>query len=132
MAARFTFTCSHCGFRVESWSDSNPYIRGPNGRRHHYYHPGEDQQLAQIAEKILGHPPTPEEIEELRRLHGGNESDYVCTACQKISRRDPSKDKLTCRRCGSKQIIRTSEVAGQPCFACNQGRFDNGPMTAIS
>ena len=49
MAAQITFRCSKCGFSVESWDDGNPYIEGPDGKRHQFYHPGEDGQTAQSA-----------------------------------------------------------------------------------
>jgi DNA-directed RNA polymerase subunit RPC12/RpoP len=86
MAEQTTFTCKKCGYQVESWSDGNPYIQGPNGKRHYYYHPCEDDQIRDIVGKILKRDPSEAEIREMLDNHSGNEADYLCLECLKISK----------------------------------------------
>ncbi len=132
MAAQITFTCTSCGFSVESWDDGNPYIEGPDGKRHHFYHPCEDQQIRKIVSKIIAHSPDENEIEEMLRLHAGNESDYICLECLKFCKRDGLKDELRCSSCRSASIVNPSALGGQACPSCHKGAFDEGRMTSVS
>ena len=132
MAARLTFRCLGCGFSVDSWDDGNPYIEDRQGKRHHFYHPCEDMQIREIVGRILGRKPKQGEIDEMVKLHSGNESNFICTDCLKIMPKDPKKDALVCDHCQGQRLVRTHALAGTPCPACKVGRFGRGDMTAIS
>ena len=132
MAACTTFTCSKCDFTVDHWDDGSPYVQGPDGERHHFYHPDGEEQLGQIVADILGHQPTSNEIEQVMKQHGGNEADYLCEACLEIVKRDPDRDELTCTGCGSTALVDVSKLAGRTCPSCKKGSFDEGMLGAIS
>jgi hypothetical protein len=131
MAARYEFTCDRCGFSVEAWDDGNPYIEYPKGKRHHFYHPGEDEQIKEITRTIVGHEPTRQECDNILKKYGGNESDFICRSCLKIDQYDESKDPLVCKHCGGESIERTFDLAGKKCLKCD-GIFSEGEFTAIS
>ena len=132
MAACITFTCSGCGFSVDSWDDGNPYIEAPNRHRYHFYHPCESGQIKDIIAKILGHTPTQSEIDMMLEEFSGNESDYICRDCLKFTKRNEEIDELRCGSCGSANIQRTHELGGILCPSCGKAKFDEGHMTAIS
>jgi hypothetical protein len=131
MAACYEFTCDRCGFSVEAWDDGNPYIEYPKGKRHHFYHPGEVDQIKEIARKIVGHEPTRQECDDILKKYAGNESDFICRSCLKIDQYDERKDPLVCKHCGGESIERTSDLAGKKCLKCD-GIFSEGEFTAIS
>ncbi len=131
MSACFEFTCDRCGFSVESWDGGNPYIEYPKGKRHHFYHPGEDDQINKIARTIVGHEPTRQECADVLKKYGGNESDFICRSCLKIHQYDERKDPLVCKHCGGESIESTFQLAGKKCLKCN-GIFSEGEFTAIS
>ena len=132
MASQTVFTCTHCEFTVSSWDDGNPYIEGPDGERHHFYHPGEDNQIRKIVQDILGHFPSESEVQEMLQKHSGNESDSICLACGAKTMRDYRRDKRSCPECGSTKLRVTHNLAGQPCPSCRSGCFDQGRPGAIS
>ncbi|MCH7225088.1 hypothetical protein [Haloferula sp. A504] len=132
MASCTSYTCPSCDFTVDSWDDGNPYVQGPDGERHHFYHPGGEQELEEIVADILGHPPTANEIEQVVKERGGNESDYLCEACLEIVKRDPDRDELTCTECGSSALVDVAKLAGRRCPSCKNGTFDQGALGAIS
>jgi DNA-directed RNA polymerase subunit RPC12/RpoP len=132
MAARMEFTCSNCGFKVESWGDGNPYIQDPQGKRHFFYHPCEEEQWRKIVGDIVGHAPSQEEIDEHLQKHSGNEGVFICRKCLETTRLDEDKDTMVCGRCGAKRLLNQGRVAGKVCFSCKKGKFSKGRMTAIS
>lgn len=132
MAACITFTCQSCSFSVDNWDDGNPYVESPDGKRHYFHHPGEEEQLEKIVGGILGHFPSRDEIKMVLTTSGGNESTYLCTGCLKLSQRDPARDKITCRHCDCGDLIETGSLAGRSCPSCKSGVLDQGEMTAIS
>lgn len=132
MAACITSTCQSCGFSVENWDDGNPYVESPDGKRHYFYHPGEEEQLEGIMGGILGHFPSRDEINEVLKTSSGNESTYLCTGCLKLSQRDPERDEVTCQHCGCGDLVETGKLGGRPCPSCKSGKMDQGEMKAIS
>ncbi len=46
MAEGWQFVCDHCGFETVAWSDGNPYIAGPDGKKEYVYHPDHRAALA--------------------------------------------------------------------------------------
>ena len=126
------FTCDSCSFEIASWGDGNPYIEGPDGKRHHFYHPCEDEQIARIVETILGRVPTSNEIDEMLQQHCGNESNHICLDCGSRSLRNEKEAKVPCRDCGSTSVADAYHLAKKPCTACKAGTFDVGPPGAIS
>jgi len=132
VAACLTFKCSNCGFSVDSWDDGNPYVEDPRGKRHYFHHPCEEEQIREIAGRVLGRTPKREEIDEMVKLHGGNESNFICADCLRITQRNPSKDALVCGDCHSSRLVRTHELGGTRCLSCEVGQFDGGNLAAIS
>ena len=132
MASQTIFTCVKCGFSVEAWDDGNPYIEAPDGQRFHFYHPSADGQIEKIVSGILGHAATQVEIHEMLQNQAGNESDYLCLDCGKMSMHDPKKDKRSCANCGSKKLADVNRLGGRPCPSCKEGQFDIGRPGAIS
>ena len=131
MAICLIFTCNQCGFSIDAWSDGNPYIEDPQGKRHYFYHPSEDSMISEIALKILGHTPTEAEKEELLLKHGGNAPDHICRDCGETSQIDPKRDTLACPHCSSKRIVARYNLGGAPCLKCS-GTFSEGSPGAIS
>lgn len=132
MAACIAFTCPSCGFSIEHWDDGNPYVESPDGKRHFFYHPCEEEQLEEIVGKILGHFPSRYEIEETIKTSSGNESTYLCMGCLKLSQRDPKRDEVICKHCACDDLVETGMLGGKPCPSCKSEVLDQGKMTAIS
>lgn len=132
MAALTEFTCSHCHFRIDSWSDGKPYLRGSDGGRHYFYHPGEyyawDERFL-----IEHHRPsaTQAELHAFVEARVGHESHYLCLHCGRQMHRDPLQDSLRCTGCGKSRLKDTCELEDEPCPKCRQGTF-HGEMTSIS
>jgi PHP family Zn ribbon phosphoesterase len=131
MASSLLFACNQCGFKVESWSDGNPYIIGANGRKIYYYHPGESEQLKRIWMELYGNDPTPEDIHKMCRERGGNAPDHICVRCGMINKIDKKRDKLLCISCKCKDLIETGTLAGKTCMKCG-GIFSEGVLHSIS
>jgi len=131
MAICLSFTCNQCGFTIGAWSDGNPYIEDPQGKRHYFYHPSEDATISKIALNILGHPPTEAEKEDLLLKHGGNAPEYICRDCEETSKIDPKIDALICPHCSSKRIVDSYSLGNTQCLKCS-GTFSYGSPGAIS
>ncbi len=131
MAMSIIFTCKQCGFSLGGWDDGNPYIEHPAGKRHYFYHPGGEAILEEIAGKILGHAPSPDELEKIQATHTGNAPDHICRACVETSKIDPEKDGEVCPSCGSKEVEDLYTLGGKKCIKC-PGQFSEGKMGAIS
>ena len=131
MAMSIIFTCDQCGYSLEGWDDGNPYIEHPAGKRHYFYHPDGERTLEEIASKILGHLPSPDELEKIEATCTGNAPDHICRACGKTSKVDPDKDKKLCPSCGSEEIEDLYNLGGTQCIKC-PGIFSEGSMGAIS
>ena len=132
MAQQTIFTCGVCGFSVGAWDDGNPYIEAPDGKRFHFYHPCEDGQIEKIVSGIIGRDATHDEIQDKLQNHAGNESDYLCLDCGKISTHDRRRDKHACAACGSKKLADVNNLIGKTCPSCHKGKFDLGQPGAIS
>ena len=132
MAALTEFICSHCGFRLESWGEANPYLRGSDGKRHYYYHPGErevweERFLAENARPAA----TSAELTAFVEARCGCEINYLCMQCARQTQRDPQCDSLCCTDCKKRRLKDLRKLEGQTCPKCRQGVF-RGEMTAIS
>lgn len=132
MAQQLIFTCGRCGFEVDAWDEGNPYVEGPDGVRHHFYHPGEDRKVVAIVTALLGRAPTGDEVQQMLREHGGNEGDFLCLECRAPSRRNEREAAGPCASCGSTRVVERWHLAGETCPACKQGTFNRGRAGAIS
>jgi DNA-directed RNA polymerase subunit RPC12/RpoP len=132
MAALTEFTCSHCHFRIESWSDGKPYLRGSDGQRHYFYHPCEPDAWEERFQ-IEHHRPsgTQAELHAFVEARVGLESHYLCMHCGRQTHRDPKHDSLRCTGCGKARLKNTDYLEAKRCPKCRQGTF-HGEMTAIS
>lgn len=132
MAACTEFTCTHCGFKIESWDEGNPYLRDAEGKRHFFYHPGDQEERLEFFEKQTGRPAADEaEFIAFLNEQGGNEAHYLCLHCGRQTQRDPEHDPMRCTGCGKRTLKDTQELEGQTCPKCSQGTF-SGEMTGIS
>jgi hypothetical protein len=130
MAMQTVFTCEQCGYEVEAWDEGNPYIQGPDGKRHHFYHPS-DSAAGAVAE-ILGRKPTAAEVTRMLRNHSGNEPEHICLDCGVIGMMNEQEAKAPCSSCGGTRVTEAYHLAGKPCPSCKAGKFDQGRMGAIS
>ena len=103
MAMQTIFTCTQCGFEMEAWDEGNPYIQGPDGTRHHFYHPCADSEIASIVQEILGRELTGAEVREVLRKHSGNEPEHICLDCGVIAMMNEQEAKAPCASCGGKR-----------------------------
>jgi hypothetical protein len=131
MSAQYTFSCSKCDFTVESWEDGNQYIEDLKGKRHFFYHPAESEVRDKIAKEICGPEYSEAKILKIYSDSIGNAPDHICRNCEKITRLNPEKDKIVCRKCGSLSLEITIKLAGKKCIKCD-GIFSEGEFSAIS
>jgi len=131
MSAQYTFSCSKCNFSIESWEDGNQYIEDLNGKRHFFYHPAESEIRDKIAKEICGPEYSEAKILKIYNERIGNAPDHICRKCEKISRLNPEKDQIICKRCGGGSVEITMGLAGKKCIRCD-GIFLDGVFTAIS
>ena len=131
MAACTQFTCHHCGFQVEAWSDGNRYLTDTAGTRHFFYHPGDLMEMRAFAEAQTQSRMTEEEYLAFLQAHCGNEGDWLCLHCGCQTRRDPHHDPMHCPDCGGRKLRQTYRLDGRTCPKCGKGTF-TGEMIAIS
>lgn len=65
MACSKIFTCSHCNFTLSAWDEGNPYLTDNEGKRHFFYHPGDEQSKRLFMARQTMDPGLINEIEEL-------------------------------------------------------------------
>jgi len=132
MAALTCFSCNHCGFHIDSWDEAHPYLRGTDGKRHYYFHPGEHWVWNERFEVEYDRPAlNQEELLAFVETHSGCEADYLCMHCGRQTKRDPDHDSLRCTGCGKQKLRDTCKLEGSPCPKCGQGTF-HGEMAGIS
>ena len=131
MAQCLRFVCNKCGFAIEGWDDGNPYIEFPKGKRTYFYHPGDERKIEEISSRILGHEPSDQEIGEILEKYAGNAPDHICRDCGKISKIDPNKDAMKCRKCKSEDVEEIYNLGGKRCLKCD-GQFSRGESAGIS
>jgi hypothetical protein len=131
MAQQTTFTCLDCRFSVEDWSDGNPYIATPDGKRHYWHHPCEDYKIRKICKEYFD-VTSDELVNQVLQQLSGCEFQFICSKCLKLSMLDEKTDERKCSNCGSTEILLTSELADKECPSCHKGKFDQGRFTAIS
>jgi len=131
MAKRTTYKCLNCSFKIDNWSDGNPYIATPDGKRHYWHHPGEGYQIQKICELFVENP-SQEQIDSIFQKYAGYESQYICKECLGFSMLDESKDTLKCKACSSPDLMLTKDLDGKECPSCRKGKFDEGTFTGIS
>lgn len=131
MAMSLIFTCDQCGYSQSGWSDGSPYIEHPKGKRNYFYHPGGESILKRIAGEILGHEPSPDEMEQVVSKYVGNAPSHICRGCEKVTQIDTERDGKLCPHCGSAEIENLYRLAGKKCIKC-PGKFSEGEMGAVS
>ena len=131
MAACTKFTCAHCGFHVDAWSDGNRYLTDHQGKRHYFYHPGDLTAMRAFAEAQTGGVMTEADYLAFLQARCGNEGDWLCLKCGCETRRDPKRDPMKCPDCGQQKRRDTNKLEGRRCPKCAQGTF-HGEITAIS
>lgn len=132
MAICTKFTCDNCGIKIESWSDGKPYLRGPDGKRHYFYHPGERYVWERRYEAETGCPaPDHETLMAFVRTRVGNEGHYLCMHCGEQTWRDSHYDPMICTSCGKSELFSAPRLENQNCPKCRTGIF-KGKFTAIS
>lgn len=133
MAACTEFTCSHCGFQIEAWSDGNPYLRGTDRTRHYYFHPGEVGVWKECFEAEHDRPAmTREELHAFVEANMGCEQHYLCQHCGRQTQRDPAHDPMRCTGCGKAVLKDTCHLEGVACPKCGKGTFHGEFTGAIS
>ena len=116
------------------WGEGNPYALGPDGKRHYYYHPSDEDTIEFVARlwpetKGL----TDSELMEFMRPQLGNEPDAYCKKCDQIFHVAQKGRTPACPECGSKQTILALNIPEKVCPKCKKGRFPKyGERTAIS
>lgn len=132
MAELTEFTCSRCRFRIESWDDGKPYLRGSDGRRRYYYHPGEADVWGECFQAEHLRPAmSQEELRDFVNARAGHESHFLCLHCGRQTYRDPEHDSLRCSGCGKTRLMNTCELENESCPKCREGTF-HGEKTSIS
>ena len=81
---------------------------------------------------IYGRSPTRDEHKRAFELYGGNESEFLCLSCAEVSRIDPKRDPMKCKRCGASSLREVSRLAETECPKCRQGNFEDGWPPGIS
>ena len=109
MASSTHFSCSSCSASVEAWSDGDPYVITPAGRKRHVHH------------------PTPGWEDAV-----GVDVPHLCLGCGARFTVDSRKPRTACPTCRSERIVATTDLAHQPCPCCADGAFDGGTRGAIS
>jgi len=140
MAQCTKFTCDRCGFSVDWWDDGNWYLEWPMGMRHYLYHPRDISETERIMNLIYGRSPTRDEPSYARltpsyeghTLYGGNESEFLRLSCAVVSRIDPKRDPMKCKKCGASSLRAVRGLAKTECPRCRQGSFDDGSPTGTS
>jgi len=129
MASSLIFVCDACGFSVEAWSDGNPYVEYPPGKRNYYYHP---TSWSEVVSRVIGERPTAEAFEAFTRGHKGNAPDHICLDCGHKAKLDEARDKMECPNCKSAHMRDTYTLAGSACPQCKKGSFSEGRFGAVS
>jgi len=133
MAICTAFTCNHCGFQIESWSDGYTYLRGTDGTRHYYLHPGEHEVWNERFEaEHQRRASTEEELLAFVEANMGCEHYYVCRRCGRQTRRDPERDSMGCTGCRRRELHPIDELEGVTCPKCGKGTFHGEFTGAIS
>ena len=135
MAMRVIFRCTGCGFELEAWDEGNPYIEGPDGKRHHFYHLSQESEIISIVQTILGRPPTETATRDALEKHAGNEQDHICLNCADRSLRNEQEANAPCAACaayGHATVVDCFQLAWKPCLSCRQGAFAEGQPGGIS
>lgn len=132
MAVCTEFTCNHCGFKVESWSDGFAYLKDNRGKRRYFFHPAGADEMWEFCRRQLGNPQVSyEEFERFLQERRGWEDNFICMHCGRQTRRDLSEISMRCTRCRKQELKPTQALEGQRCPKCKQGIF-SGVCTAIS
>ena len=109
MAEALLFVCSACDYKIEVWSDGNPYYIDDNGNKQYVHHP--DERLA---------------------LCIGVESPHICLACGERFIVDSEEPLTECPKCGSDNFVNTFyQLKGQRCPFCKEGIFHVDPKFRI-
>jgi hypothetical protein len=125
-------TCERCGFPVDWWNDGNRYLEWPAGMRHYLYHPRDISETERIMNLIYGQSPSQADYNRAFQLYGGNESAFLCLSCAEVSRIDPKRHPMKCKKCGASSLRAVRGLAKTSAQNCRQGRFDEGSIAGIS
>jgi hypothetical protein len=134
MASSTHFTCDGCGFFVEAWDEGNPYVRDLKGKRHYFYHPGHPKEMEEFVDSLLLlllRERIVSDREAYLMAHSGNEGEFLCMDCGKLSRIDEERDAKACRKCRGLDLVDGMELEGRTCPKCRKGIF-RGTLGAIS
>ncbi len=131
MATCIRYTCPHCQFSVDGWSDGNRYLTDHEGKRHYFYHPSDITEMRAFAEEQTGGVMKETEYLAFLKERCGNEGDWLCLRCGCQKRRDPKHDPMQCPECGQRKLRSTFNLESRTCPKCGKGIF-HGEVGAIS
>ncbi|MBB5037223.1 hypothetical protein [Prosthecobacter dejongeii] len=124
MAECTDFSCNVCGFKIESWSDGHPYLTDGSGKRHFFYHPGDEDECREFYQKEMGRLRVVEkDYLAFWRDRGGCEVSLICLHCGRQTQRDPERDTMRCTHCRRNELMDTQELEGRSCPKCKRGAF---------
>jgi hypothetical protein len=112
MAYGASYSCKACEFSIEVWSDGDPYITDPFGKRHYFHHPGEDAVITSVGRMY----PGAEDLDYMKLwalVHKriGARHEYICQDCGRVWKADSAERPPYCRfpKCASKKTFWTHE-----------------------
>ena len=128
MSALYIYSCPACSFSVEVWDDGHPFIADDAGKRHYFYHPCERDTILPVASNCsFASGKTEPEILALAAQRIGNEAEFLCFSCGKLSRADSQETAPPCRICESTDTAWAMELGGKFCPKCKRGQFPEKP-----
>lgn len=68
MACSKIFTCSHCDFTLSAWDEGNPYLTDNEGKRHFFYHPGNEKEERLFMARQTMDPRLIKKVEDMLAL----------------------------------------------------------------
>jgi hypothetical protein len=101
MAECVRFTCSGCGFSIESWSDGNPFYIDGSGNKKYAYHPNFDE-----LEKCIA-----------------NDEPHLCLGCGVEINIDSREKEKHCPKCSSTNVVDSFGLEETKCPNCDSGHF---------
>ena len=133
MSLEIIHICPNCGFSLAVWDEGHPYIKDPEGTKHPFFHPSEQETILPVVMKYSETAGmTHGELMEFARQHIGCERDVICLDCANQFRAATQKPPK-CRSCKSVHTVWAWRIGGKRCPKCKETSFPKeGRHGAIS
>ncbi len=113
MAEGIQFICDDCGFEIWAWDEGNPYYVDRTRML--------DRGLPRSKCKVhVFHPEVPPQPLD------GNDVPHLCLECGHAFDVDTARNRTTCTKCRSPEILDCCRLSGRRCPECRRGSFRRG------